>query len=227
MEVDNTRGGKVDTGGGSNAAASSSERNFNGDGARDRRGESSTAGVESSINKGMRRYLISDKMVSLLNNQLQDEMINHNLYRSFSLYFRSKGIETLCEYFELRAKEELEHHEWIYKYLKTCGIPLQYPEIPATNVDVDNELAPFKLTVDKEIETTLSINEIAKVALEEGDYGTFAWLNGTGIVEGKLIPEQTEEMAISNEVMRIANRNDADWIAKGESVLKYYKSTRP
>lgn len=226
MKIDNTRGGAVDTGDGANIAASGNEGRFNGEGASDNRGKSSVAGIEKMINKGMRKFLISDKMIELLNNQLQDEFINHNLYRSFSLYFRSMGIDTLCEYFELRAKEELVHHEWIYGYLKYCGIPLQYPQIPATNVDVDDELMPFKLTVDKEIETTSTINEIAKVALAEGDYGTFSWLNGNGPVPGKLIPEQTEEMSVSNTVLNIAKRTDADWVAKGDSILSFYKCSR-
>lgn len=228
MKVDNTRGGTIDTGPGANIASNNDNtENFSGSGGRDRRGEKTGEGVDRIINKGMRKFLISDKMIELLNNQLQDEMINHNLYRSFSLYFRSRGLDSLCEYFELRAKEELEHHDWIYGYLKMCGIPIQYPEIPATNVDVEDEITPFKMTVDKEIETTMYINEIAKEALEQGDFGTFAWLNGNGTCEGKLIPEQTEEMAISNEISRIASRVDADWIAKGDAILSYYKSTRP
>lgn len=227
MKIDNTRGGTTDGVDGANSAQSGNENRFNGSGARDTNAPKTSNGLEREINKGMRKYLISDKMIALLNNQLQDEMINHNLYRSFSLYYKSVGLPKMCEYFELRAKEELEHHNWIYGYLKVCGVPLQYPDIPAINEDVTDEITPVKLTVDKEIETTMYINEIVKLAMSEGDYGTLAWLNGNGYVEGKLVPEQTEEMVISNEIFRIASRNDADWIAKSDAILSYYKSTRP
>lgn len=227
MKIDNTRGGTTDGVDGANSAQSGNENRFNGSGARDTNAPKTSNGLEREINKGMRKYLISDKMIALLNNQLQDEMINHNLYRSFSLYYKSVGLPKMCEYFELRAKEELEHHNWIYGYLKACGVPLQYPDIPAINEDVTDEITPVKLTVDKEIETTMYINEIVKLAMSEGDYGTLAWLNGNGYVEGKLVPEQTEEMVISNEIFRIASRNDADWIAKSDAILSYYKSTRP
>lgn len=221
MEV-SARNKPVETGDNKNIASPSSEGNFgNENPVRDNNAEKSDNGIDSVINRKMSKYIISDDMIELLYNQLQDEMINHNLYRSFALYYKDKGLNMLCEYFEKRAKEELNHHEWIYCYLKYCGINIQYPEIPATNVDVEDELTPFELTVKKEIETTRYINEMASLALKEGDYGTFAWLNGNGPVIGELIPEQTEEMSVSNQVLRIAKQNN-DWLSKAEAILDFY-----
>ena len=105
-------------------------------------------------------------------------------------------------------------------------MPLQYPEIPAINIDeVRDLIEPFKMTQDKEIETTQTINEIAKQCLSEGDFGTLAWLNGTGAVEGKLIPEQTEEMSISNDVYEIACI-EGSWLTREKRILEYYNSKR-
>jgi len=201
------------------------EQRFNGKGAKDSSASDSTVGIMDGLNRSLAKYLISDKIVELLNNQLQDELFNHNLYCTFALYYRSRGIFPLEEYFMLRAQEEMLHHNWIFGYMAYCGIALQYPSIEAVNVDIQNDLDPFRLTQYKEIETTSTINEIAKQALAEGDYGTFSWLNGTGAVEGKLIPEQTEEMSISNDVYRIAMQ-DNDWISKADAILCYYKSKR-
>lgn len=180
-----------------------------------------------AINTDMRKFIISSNMVDLLNNQLQDEIMNHNLYRTFALFFRSKGLFKLEEYYNLRAKEELEHHDWIYGYLSYCGIPLQYPGVQPINIDgIKDEVEIFSMTVDREIETTAHVNEIYKTAMREGDFGTIAWLMGNSTVKGNLIPEQTEEMSISNDVLRIA-KQDADWISKADSILEYYKKTRP
>lgn len=225
-EIDNAKGGKVDTPQSPSVTDPKNKQRFTGDGAEDKRGEKTTKGLPEKVNEKMRKYLISNKLIELLYNQLQDELINHNLYRSFALYYRSEGLFKLERYFMLRAEEELLHHNWIFGYLAYCGIPLQYPEIPAINVDMKDELTPFVYTQDKEIETTQGINEIAKEAFAEGDFGTFGWLNGTGAVEGRLIPEQTEEMSISNDVYRIASQKDTDWITKEESILSYYLSKR-
>lgn len=224
MKVDNGRGGTVNTPEGPNITKQGQEGRFTGSGARDTRGEK-TQDTIPPINRNMEKWLISDKIIELLNNQLQDELVNHNLYRTFSLYYRSKGLYKLEKYFELRAQEEMLHHNWIFGYLAYCGVPLQYPEIPAINVDVTGELDPFKLTQEKEIETTQTINEIAKQCLAEGDFGTLTWLNGEGAVDGELIPEQTEEMSISNDVYRIACQS-GDWLSKEDKILEYYKCKR-
>lgn len=219
-KIDNARGGNIPAAPGANIADPGQSSRFNGGGARDTRGKKTVEDMPP-INKNLEKYLISDRIIELLNNQLQDELVNHNLYRTFSLYYRSKGLHKLEHYFELRAQEEMLHHNWIFAYLAYCGIPLQYPEIPAINVDVTNELDPFKLTQEKEIETTSTINEIAKQCLAEGDFGTLCWLNGEGAVDGELIPEQTEEMSISNDVYRIACQQ-GDWLSKEDKILDYY-----
>lgn len=225
MEIDNAKGGSVRTPDTPSITDPKNAGSFTGQGARDERGKRTDEGLSKSINKKMMQYLVSDKVMELLYNQLQDELVNHNLYRTFALYYRSMGLYKLECYFEKRAEEEMLHHNWIYGYLAYCGIPLQYPEIPAINIEISNEYDPFKLTCEKEIETTGTINEIAKQCMAEGDFGTLAWLNGAGAVEGKLIPEQTEEMSISNDVYRIA-KQDGDWLSKAEQIHDYYMSKR-
>lgn len=224
-EIDNGKGGTVNTPNSPSITDPKNESSFKGDNPHDRRGEKTTKGLPESINEQMTKYLISDKIIELLYNQLQDELVNHNLYRSFALFYRSEGLFPLEKYFMMRAEEELLHHNWIFGYLAYCGIPLQYPEIPAINVDLKDKVTPFKFTQYKEIETTSTINEIAKEAMTEGDFGTLAWLNGNGAVEGKLIPEQTEEMSISNDVYRISIQ-DNDWMSKADAILSYYNSKR-
>lgn len=224
-EIDNGKGGAVKTPDTPSVTDPKNKKRFTGNGAEDKRGEKSTKGLPENINEKMAQFLVSDKVIELLYNQLQDELLNHNLYRSFALFYRSEGLFPLEEYFMLRAKEEMEHHDWIFGYLAYCGIPVMYPEVPAVNVDMEDKVTPFRYTQYKEIETTSTINEIAKEAYSEGDFGTIAWLNGNGSVPGKLIPEQTEEMSISNDTYRIAIQ-DNDWMSKAEAILAYYKSKR-
>lgn len=126
----------------------------------------------------------------MLLRQLKHEMYNHNLYMSFSNFYGVQGLTILEEYYKLRAKEEYLHAEWVRKYLNENDAAYIYPEIPAISETFEDNITPFKLTVDKEIETTQMIYEIVDQAFEEGDWATFNWLNGNNDEVGRLIQEQ-------------------------------------
>jgi ferritin len=105
------------------------------------------------------------------------------------------------------------HHEWIRNYLMQCNVEFEYPEVPAVNVDIDDNLIPFKNTVDREIETTGGINNIVNQAKVENDYATLKFLNGDGDEFGMLVKEQIEEQKISMDIYNIA-KIDTDWLTK-------------
>ena len=65
------------------------------------------------------------------------------------------------------------------------------------------------------------IYNILNKATEKGDWITVAFLFGNGMVEGKLIPEQSEEMKLSMDTLNIAEM-DTDWITKQDSIYSLY-----
>ena len=184
-------------------------------------GENSIETTEIVINKEIRDCLISDKLITLFITQIQSELSNHNLYKTFESYFNKQGLFKLAKYWNSRASEEYIHHQWVVNYLNVCNVEFQYPEIPITKVEIKDNIDTFKITVDKEIETTGFINNIMNQAIEEGDWLTVAFLNGNGYVEGKLIPEQIEEMKLSMDAYNIA-KIDTDWLAKQDSIHDLY-----
>lgn len=135
---------------------------------------------------------LSNKMVELLLRQLSHELYNHNLYRSFANYYGINGLAVLESYYIKRAEEEKLHHDWIINYLNYNDAAVVYPEIPVIKEDWNDLVTPFKLTVDKEIETTNLIKEMVDYSLAEKDWFTFAWLMGNSPIEGKLLPEQVD-----------------------------------
>ena len=80
------------------------------------------------------------------------------------------------------------------------------------------------MTVDIEIETTDLIDKIMNAAIELKDYRTIAWLNGGGPIEGKLIPEQAEEMSISRTIRDMAEEENTSWQDKQRTILDFYHS---
>lgn len=173
------------------------------------------------INKSKRTCLISENLVTLFVVQLQAELSNHNLYKTFENYYNNQGLYKLAKYFNARAAEEYIHHQWVVNYLNSVNAEFQYPEIPITKLEIEDNVYPFEVTVDKEIETTGFINNIVAQALEDKDWLTMAFLYGNGYVEGKLISEQSEEMKLSMDALNIA-KVETDWLAIQDIIHDLY-----
>lgn len=163
-----------------------------------------------------RKCPLSKTIIEMLVKQLGCEIANHNLYRSFANYFGTEGLDKLAYYYNKRAEEEMNHHQWIFDYLTENDAVFQYPPIAAVNVAFDSRLTPFELTVDKEIETTRGINKIVAQALKEEDWATYKWLD-------KLVAEQVEEESTSRSARDIANETSS-WLRKEKSILSLYEA---
>ncbi|MCC8112663.1 MAG: hypothetical protein LIP03_01470 [Bacteroidales bacterium] len=155
-----------------------------------------------------RKTSLSDELRDLFVLQLQHELKNFTLYNSFSVYFSCKGLEKLGKYYKGRADEELKHQQWIMQYLSDCDADFEYPSIPINeNQKIDDNVTPFRLTVDREIQTTDMIYHIADVAQAQGDWMTLSFLMGN-YNGGRLIPEQIEEESLSRTALDIMSTDD-------------------
>lgn len=128
-------------------------------------------------------------------------------------YYGVQGLDDLAAYFEKRAEEEMNHHQWIFEYLTDADFEFDYPVIEKNNLTFKNVVEPFQRTVEREIETTQMLYAIYKAAKEEGDYMTAIWL------ERPLILEQIEEENTSRTALDIIE-TDTDIYEKSEKILK-------
>lgn len=155
-----------------------------------------------------RQTSLSDELRDLFVRQLQHELKNFALYNSFSVYFSCKGLEKLGKYYKARADEELNHQQWIMGYLSDCDAVFEYPAIPVNeNQKMTDYVTPFKMTVDREIETTEMIKEIADTAFKQGDWMTLTFLMGS-YNNARLLPEQIEEESLSRTALDIMMSDD-------------------
>jgi len=160
--------------------------------------------------------LISEKIGELLVKQMVHELQNFHMYSSFANYFSIMGIDSLAEYYKMRAKEEMVHHDWIFDYLTDADYSINYPTIPANEIVLENLLMPFEKTIAIEIETTQLIYAIYEASQEEKDHMTSCWLFQ------KLIPEQIEEENTSRMALAIAE-TEGDIFIKSKEILKLLK----
>lgn len=156
---------------------------------------------------------MSTTVGDLLVKQLSHELKNFNLYNSFANYFSLEGIVALEDYYTKRALEEKNHHDWILSFLYDADYRVKYAVTPVNEEQsVDSWLAPFKATVDREIETTQMLYAIYNAAHSEEDYMTCSWLYE------KLIKEQIEEESISRMAVSIIEM-EGDIFNKAEAIL--------
>lgn len=162
--------------------------------------------------------LVSETISNLLIKQLAHELKNYNLYKSFANYYDVEGCVALAEYYKKRADEELNHHNWIYKYLTDGDIKFMYPpvEINTERPTGGDYIMPFRATVDREIQTTQMIYAIYEAAIAEKDYMTASWLFD------KLIKEQIEEENTSRMALTIMEE-ESDIYLRAKKVLNLLK----
>lgn len=155
---------------------------------------------------------ISKELADLLIKQIAHELKNHNLYKSFANYFSVQGIVDLEKFFNHRAQEEYNHHQWIIDYLNDADVKVIYPAVEINTEKFEDDITPFKQTVDREILTTQMLYAIHEAALKEQDYMTASWLYK------KLIDEQIEEESLSRMSLSII-KGEGDIFILAEKIL--------
>jgi len=166
---------------------------------------------------------LKEKVIELLIKQLEHELSNYMLYKSYSNLSNSEGLFMLEKYYNGRANEEYKHYSWVAEYLTDHDVRFDYPTVLPSNDVTDDILQTFADTIAREVLTTEMIENIAKVALEEGDYMTFAWLGSNDPDKGMLLLEQVEEESISRNFYEIAKK-DEPWLIKEETIYSIYSN---
>lgn len=164
---------------------------------------------------------LSEKIECMLIDQISNELYNHNLYKTFAIFFQNEGLTDLYKYYNARATEEYNHHQWIVDYLGQKNIDFTYPCVSEVKEDYKDVIDILNLTLKVELKTTERIHDIVNAAIEEKDWATFNWLNSNG----KLVKEQIEEEALSQAVLDIATLDDS-WIVKAKAIYKEYRKKK-
>lgn len=158
--------------------------------------------------------LISKELADLMIAQIAHELKNHNLYKSFANFFSVEGISDLEEYYNKRAHEEYNHHQWLIDFLNEADVKIIYPMIEKNTEVFEDYVTPFKQTVDREILTTQMLYKIYEQATTEKDFMTASWMFS------RLIPENLEEENLSRLVLTVIEEERSDIFIKASQILK-------
>jgi ferritin len=142
--------------------------------------------------------IISDKMKELLDYRIEQEEFSSQLYRAMSVWFDFMGYTYATKLWKKYSEEELVHASWAYEFLLDLNLKPCTPAIAKPQVDFSGVLEIVQLSIDHEKKITSQCNDLAKAALEENDFMTFA-------LAQKYNAEQQEETSKFNNLADMLN----------------------
>lgn len=113
--------------------------------------------------------LISNELCSALNDQIGAEIYNSSLYLFIAGFLKNKGLDNLASLFEKQHQEELEHSKMIFDFLTDLNADVYIPEIDGVKRGFSGIVEIGKVYLEREIETTASLDEIKKMAIEQSN----------------------------------------------------------
>ena len=130
--------------------------------------------------------MLTEKMQTALNGQLNAELYSSYLYLSMNAYFKSVNLDGFANWMYYQAQEELEHSLKFYDFVIQRGGKVQLTQIAAPPTEWDSPKAVFEATLAHEQKVTGLINDLVEIAHEERDHATNIFLQW-------FVSEQVEE----------------------------------
>ena len=129
---------------------------------------------------------MNDKIVALLNKQINKEFYSAYLYLDISNYYDGLDLDGYAHYYMVQAQEERDHALLFLKYMQNNGLKVSLEAIDKPDKTFASVLDPLVTAAEHERYVTALINEICHEAHEAKDYRTLKFLDW-------FINEQMEE----------------------------------
>jgi len=143
--------------------------------------------------------MISDKMTSLINQQVANELHSSNAYLAIASYMETNGWKVLGEWFFRQAGEERDHALKFLRYLLDVGAKVEIAAVPDVKNDFASVEEAVKTSLDQEKKVTAQIHDIMALAQDERDFPTTSFLKW-------FIDEQVEEEASVGDLLLLVQR---------------------
>ena len=139
--------------------------------------------------------MLSKKVADLINTQVNKELYSAYLYYDFSLYYEEEGLKGFSNWYEVQAKEEMDHALMMVKYLQENSVRPVLQAIDKPDKEFSDHMAPLKAGLEHEIYVTSLIHDIYAAAQEEKDFRTMQFLDW-------FVKEQGEEESTADDLIK-------------------------
>ena len=137
---------------------------------------------------------IKDKVTKEINKQINAELYSSYLYLAMAAYFEAKNWSGFGHWMRLQANEEHAHAMKFFDYILERGGEVVLEDIKAADTGWKAPLDVFEAVYGHELKVTALINDLLKVARQEGDAATESLLKW-------FIDEQVEEEAHAKQIV--------------------------
>jgi bacterioferritin B len=138
--------------------------------------------------------------VERLNDQIAHEFGAHQQYVAIAVHYDAETLPRLAAFFFAQALEERNHAMMMVQYLLDAGVEVTIPGVEAPKSGFGDLVEPVALALEQERRVSGQIEDLAKVAREEGDYLSeqfTLWF----------LKEQVEEVATMSDLLRVVERS--------------------
>ena len=137
---------------------------------------------------------IKDKAREAINKQINAELYSSYLYLAMAAYFEAKNWLGFANWMKIQSREENTHAMKFYQYILDRGGAVVLGDIKAADTGWKTPLEVFEAVYEHELKVTALINDLFKLARQEGDSATESMLKW-------FIDEQIEEEAHSKQIV--------------------------
>lgn len=113
-------------------------------------------------------YIISDKLIELLQFRINQEEYSSRLYRAMSEWFFYNGYTGAGSLWKKYSEEELTHAEWSYKYLSDMDVLPKVDALEKPPCEFKSFREIVDMSYEHEVTVTQQCNELYVEATKEG-----------------------------------------------------------
>ena len=132
--------------------------------------------------------MIKEKILKILNKQINEEFYSSYLYLSMSNYFSLVNLNGFAKWMRVQSQEEYAHAMKIYDYILQRDGKVTLSKIETPKAVWKSPLEIFQETLEHEKYISTCVDNIVNLAIQEKDHATtqfFQWF----------VSEQVEEEA--------------------------------
>lgn len=130
--------------------------------------------------------MVSKKLETAINKQINAELWSAYLYLSMSMHFAHEGLPGFANWFKVQFQEEQDHAHKFMNYLIAKGNKVELQAIDKVDTSWNSVLHAFEETLKHEKVVTSLINDLVSIAKSENDYASENFLQW-------FVNEQVEE----------------------------------
>jgi bacterioferritin B len=120
--------------------------------------------------------MISQRLAKLLIEQVGHELKAHQLYMGMSVYFERQSLSRWAKLLHDQSMEEAQHATKIIDFLTDNEVTFDLPALKMATTRYGSATDLLRRALENERQVSAQFQEMAKAALDEGDYTSHQFL---------------------------------------------------